>query len=303
VDEGLLPDDVLTRTLEPQSYTDAELEALLESLETDSPLYAYSDMEMDEVFRGRIPFVEICALGPQIVPVLERALASAKGARRLRIAQILAMLESRTGVPTLIDEIERLLAAGALPRRDAHIRHAVLPPDQGAMPDVVYLIYALGMTRDSRSLAVWERVVELLAPTEESMRDGLQGAFYYVDAVCFGAEKLGDPAAIPSLKELHAHAVLRNQVTQEGFQPDFVLERQAMLELAIGRALARCGSPDGVAILIAYLDDNRALLAEQAYTELITISGQDYGKDSSAWDNWLDDVKETGRVFPIGGKL
>jgi len=38
-----------------------------------------------------------------------------------------------------------------------------------------------------------------------------------------------------------------------------------MCELSIGRALSRCGSGEGVRIVIAYLDDNRAALAEQAH--------------------------------------
>lgn len=287
VTEGILPEEILTRTVEPSDYTDEELEALVDSLDADRPLHAYSDMKMGDVFRGPIPFVEICAAGPPAVPILERALTSAQGARRVRIAQALAMLGSSAGVPTLIAEIERHLADGTLPARESRIHHAGFPPDQGAMPEVVYLIYTLGMARDRRSLAVWERVAELLAPTEESIRDRYQGVFYYVDAICFGAERLGDAAAIPILEKLHAHPPLRDQVTREGFQPDYFRERQAMLELAIGRALARCGSPRGLSVLIAYLDDNRALLAEQAHSELVAISGQDFGKDSQSWSQWL----------------
>ena len=63
-----------------------------------------------------------------------------------------------------------------------------------------------------------------------------------------------------------------------------------MLELAIGRALARCGSTSGVEILIAYLEDARALLAEPTHSELSAISGTDYGKDAKEWDRWLPRV-------------
>jgi hypothetical protein len=288
VDVGLLSEETITRTLAPRHVSDAGLETLVDSLVADRPLYAYSDMEMDQVFRQRIPLVDVCTAGPRIVPVLERALASTAGTRRLRIAQALAMLESCTGVPILIAEIERLLAGGKLPVQESTIRHAQLPPDQGAMPDAVYLLYALGMARDRRCLAILECVVDLLHPTQESIRDRFKGIFYYVDAVCFGAERLGDPAAIRILEKLHACAPLRDQVARGGFQPDFFYERQAMLELAIGRALARCGSPRGMAVLIAYVEDNRALLAEQAHTQLVAISGQDYGKDSQAWNDWFE---------------
>jgi hypothetical protein len=56
----------------------------------------------------------------------------------------------------------------------------------------------------------------------------------------------------------------------------------------MGRALARCGSPDGFIILINYLQDVRALLTEHAHTELVRITGEDYGKDVAAWGQWLE---------------
>jgi hypothetical protein len=299
VDAGILPATVNERSLELKSYTDAELETLVESLSAESPLYAYSDMGMDEVFQGSIPFVEICSAGPRAIPILERALIGATGRKQLLIAQALALVGSQAGVPVLVAEIEQALAGKTLPARQARIRHTQLPPDQGAMPDVVYLIYALGMARDSRSLRVWRRVAELLKMTSESIRDKHQGIFYYVDAVCYGAERLGDPEAIASLKHIHKQAILRDQASLDGFQPDYFLERQAMLELAIGRALARCGSPDGLAILIAYLEDNRALLAEQAYSELVALSHKDLGKNAEDWTDWLDGVRGSWKPQPV----
>jgi hypothetical protein len=71
------------------------------------------------------------------------------------------------------------------------------------------------------------------------------------------------------------------------FEADVFLERRASLELAIGRALARCASPSGYRVLITYLDDTRALLAEHAHDELVAITGQDFGKDAAAWTRWL----------------
>lgn len=61
----------------------------------------------------------------------------------------------------------------------------------------------------------------------------------------------------------------RSRSTKAGAQPDHVLERIAILELALGKALARCGSAAGYRVLIEYLDDNRAALAEQAHSNLV----------------------------------
>ncbi len=288
VEEGLLPAEALDREIQEGEPTLEELTALVDSLPADAPLYAYSDMEMGEIFEGTIPMVQACTAGPAIVPLLERALEGAAGRRRVLLAQALAWHGSPAAVPVLRAEIERALSGGTLPVRDSQIRHAGFPPDQGAMPDLAYLLYALGMTRDRRALPTWERVVQLLEPTDESIRDRRHGAYHYVDAVCYGLEQLGDPGAIPLLQRLRSYPTLRDQVAHQGFQPDYFRERQALLELAIARALARCGSEEGVRLLVSYLGDVRALLAEQAHTTLQAVTGQDHGKDEQAWKRWLE---------------
>jgi HEAT repeat protein len=277
--EGVLPEDLPTANEE----TRPDLPSLIAAVDGARPLHAYSDMEMGEIFEGTIPLVEVCAAGPEIVPLLERALSDAAGLRRIHLAQALAMYGEPSAVPVLIEEIERQICGGRLPVRDTAIRHAGYPPDQGAMPDVVYLLYSLGMIRDARAIPVWERVANLLQPTEEGIRDRRQGIFYYVEALAWSAEQLGDPAAVPMLRRLHSFPVLREGVCRSGFQADFFQERQALLELMLARALARCGAPEGVDTLIDYLDDVRALLAEAAHDYLVVLTGMDMGKDRSGW--------------------
>jgi len=146
---GLLPKDALKRKIEQKHYDDAGLKALVQSLDAKRPLYSYADMKMGEVFRQKIPIVEICtAECRSAVPILRQALSQALDKRRVLLAQALAMFESPEAVPALVAEIERHLAEGSLPPRTSKILYTQLPPDQGAMPDVVYLIYSLGMTRD-----------------------------------------------------------------------------------------------------------------------------------------------------------
>jgi len=300
VKEGVLPKEVLNRRIEPKEYDDIELKALVESLDAKKPLYSYSDMKMGEVFRGKIPMVEVCTAScDRAVPILKESFTQATGKRQVLLAQALAMFGASAGVPALVEEIERHLTGGSLPVRTSKVLYTQLPPDQGAMPDVVYLIYSLGMTGDKRNLDVWQKVAELLSPTEEDFSDRYKGTFYYVDAVCYGAELSGRVEAVPILNKLHAHDCLRNLVVKDGFQRDFVCERRAYLEVSIGRALARCGSGDGMDILISYLDDNRALLAEFAHTELAAIAGRDYGKDSHAWRGWLTEVKDSLKPCPL----
>ncbi|ETI67514.1 FAD-dependent oxidoreductase [Neobacillus vireti] len=296
VKEGLIPESILTRNIESIHYSDEQLVKLIESIEVNHPLYEYSNMRMNEIYQQRIPFVEICTVGKQIIPFLEKAYANAEGIRKVRIAQALAMYESKTGVPTLISEIMGLLKGDRLPKRTADILYVTMPPDHGAMPDVCYLLYSLGLTKDKRSIAVWQRVADLLNPSEEDFKDTMWGLFYYIHSICIGAERLADVKVIPVLEQLLRISSVNNQQCYQGFQADFFLERRAILELAIGRALARCASTIGYQVLINYLDDVRSLLSMQAHTELKRLTGLNLNKDKKAWSDWLETEKD--KIIP-----
>jgi len=199
------------------------------------------------------------------------------------------MVGSPAGVPVMVEAIQAQLDGPRLPKRTARIRHAGFPPDQNAAPDIAYILHALGLARDRRALPIWQRIVDLLATaTADEIVDKEYSYYYYVAEVCFGAERLGDPAVIPLLLQLHSYAPFRQHVHRAGMQTDYLQERMAYLELVIGRALARCGSPEGFVILIEYLNDLRAIMAEHAHTELTAITGQDFGKNAAAWSEWLE---------------
>jgi flavin-dependent dehydrogenase len=301
VEKGVLPEQMLDRELVLLRYTDAELEALIGGMAADRPLHTYSDMELDEVYLDRIPLVDVCCAGPHIVPMLEKALGQERDfSRRVPLARALALVGSTSGVGVLISAIQKQLAGDQLPECGATIRHAhEYAPDQAAMPHAACLLYSLGMARDSRALPVWQRVVDLLATAgEEDVWSRAKGVFHYVDALCTGAEQLGDPAAIPILKQLHSYAPFHRKELLRGFQADCLKERAAYLEVVIGRALARCGSPDGVVILINYLNDVRTILAEHAHDHLVAATGQDFGKDVAAWSQWLEMEGETLQPVP-----
>jgi len=300
---GLLPETVLTRSLSPIRYSDEELDRLVDAIETN-PLYDYADMRMNEVHRGPIPFAEICSLGRRAVGALERALPTAEGVKRVRIAQALAMLGSTSGVPALVEALTEALRGDALPIRTAEIMYVQLPPDHGAMPDAAYLLYSLASAPDVRAVPVWERVAELLRPEEDDFKDSRAGVFYYIDAVCQGAERLGDRAAVPALRRLRRIPAIRDQQSADRFQPDYFRERRAMLELAVGRALARCGDEEGYRVLIAYLADSRSLLAKSALLELRRLSGlPGYGVEPTRWQAWLEETKPYARTAPLKLRL
>lgn len=306
IEEGVIEKDIINKPIRIRCYSEEELDGLIKKmLNINKPLWSYADMDIGEIYRDLIPFVELCTVGPKVIPLLEKALNSTKDTfHQILIAQALAMYGSQYGVPILISEIEKYISKGELPSINMRIRYTQLPPDQAAMPEVVYLIYSLGMTRDKRSIKVWNKVVDLLLlyiKDEEDFKDKNKCIFYYIDSVCFGIERLGDPEAVPILEKLHKCPFLKNQVVKTGLQIDYIQERRAILELAIGRALARCGSLKGFEILINYLDDNRALLTEQAHTELTLITGKDYGKVVEKWLDWLYKEQNALKPCPLKG--
>jgi hypothetical protein len=136
---------------------------------------------------------------------------------------------------------QRLIDIGLLPEevlmRKLQLRS--LTPYQGAMAEAAYLIYSLGMARDPRSLSIWREVAARLSFTLQDFKHPFKSIFNYVDAICYGAERLGDPAVLPTLEQLHSQPLLHGQVLKSGFQEDYMLERLATLELAIARAMAR----------------------------------------------------------------
>jgi hypothetical protein len=165
------------------------------------------------------------------------------------------------------------------------------------------LVCSLGMTRDRRALAVWEKLGSLVKPVAADFADELPWPFHYVDAICYGAELLGDAEAIPTLKKLHSDPLLKNQSTKAGFQIDFDLEKRALVEVTLARTLARLGSAEGYDTLIDYLDDNRASLAEFAHMSLEEITGCNNGKDPQAWRQWLAAAGSSLKPIPLVNRL
>jgi hypothetical protein len=307
VEVEILPKSVLTRELAPRTYSSEEISRLVHKI-VASPvsLREYSGMEVDEVYREEIPFVELCCAGPAAVPIIEQALETVKNrAVRRQLARALALMGASSAVPVLIEEIEQDLQQESLPGLEGIVRHAQPEaPDQAAMPETAYLLNALALSADMRSIPVWEKVVSKLEGV--SLKDIFatqSGIFSYVMSVCDGAERLGKTEAIPLLEQLAANSALNGHLLKTNDYPesdfaDYLLERAAYLEIAIARALARCASPNGLLTLIHYLADVRTLYRRHAHQELVCIAGKDLGVEPTAWAHWLESASENLQPTP-----
>ena len=304
---GLIPSDAIDRQIKPREYTETELEKLIDHKEFIHTYYYEPYMPLDEMQYERMPFVEVCTSPKEkVIPVLERKLKETEGKRALRIAQALAMLGSDSGTEIIFEELMNQMVEWSI--EDNIRRGGQIPPDQGRMPLGANLIHALGMTRSELNIEAWELVSDHFQADELiDFYSKKKDLFNYVDAICYGAGLLGSRAAIPYLKKIHSNRFLNGQSIKNdtaaeyisGIESEYILERLALLELIIGRALARSGSVDGLEILVEYLDDARAILTEFAHTTLIKITDKDFGKNKQKWSAWVNSNAVDFKPVPI----
>ncbi len=293
---GAIPAVFANRRVKSRIPKGKDLRRLIAGLKGDEPLY-YEQLESC-ITLDPLATALICAANPrEAVPALARAHAGAKGARRLLLARLLAWHGSRAGSATLLSEARRELGRSGVPRRRRYIRNTCnIIPDQGAYPELCILLHTLGMSGERKVMPILQEIVRRLDTSYESFRDVWRGTFYYAEAVCCLAERLADPKLVPLLEKLHAKPGLHGLARPQTHDPDTLAERIVYLELAIGRAMARCGSPRGARILIDYLDDGRAYYSRHAHRELVAIAGRDFGRGKRAWLEWLD--RKGGRLTP-----
>jgi hypothetical protein len=308
---GTLLPEMLTRQVKYDPLDEAAIRAFVKQLD-GRHLAAWGDAPMAREgtprYREKIPFVEICTADPALaVPLLEREIAEATGDRKLRLAQALAMFGSKAGAGVLVEAIEQSIAAGNVPPKpvlpDEKDAGAVELTGVGIPTPPAELVYSLGMTRDRRALAVWEKLASMINLKEQDFADELPWPFHYVDSICYGVELLGDAEAIRTLSKLHSQPLLKNQSAKKGFQIDFQLELHALSEVTLARALARLGSTEGYETLIDYLDDNRATLAEFAHMTLEELTGYNNGKNPQLWREWLAGAKGSLKPIPLVNRL
>ena len=248
---------------QPLKFSTKELESKLSRIDAETPLHHFSLMKNNVRYDGRVDLADLMCMGSAVIPFLERKYVQSERRLSLLLAQVLAVLGSRKGVIQLVEACLADLQGDRLPTQDDTIIYKGIPPDQNAASDVAFLIFSLGLGRDEMALPVWERVVELLAhetPADIMAKD--RAMYYYVTAVCYGIERLGDARSVDMLKQLHKHEAFSqgHSLSPDALEEDYVDERLAYLELLIARCLARCGSPSG------YFVSNRLSVGCQGYT-------------------------------------
>ncbi len=223
--------------------------------------------------------------GGEAARLMREGLPASRASSRSLLARMLASLGDPAGSEVLLAEVEAALSAPELPRLWAREHHHL--PDHGWAPEPVYAINALALAGERRLVPLLVRLVDRL-PIDEHLTDY---RFCYVHAVAYALERLALPEGIPPLVRLLGEPALSNRRLARDADPrrgaDHVAERCAYLELALSRALARCGDPRGYDRLASCLEDQRLYLCRSARLELRELTGEDLGFDAAAWRAWL----------------
>lgn len=204
----------------------------------------------------------------EALPLLRAAYSKAEGTNKVFYAHTLAVLEDSTGLDTLI----------------AHVNGRKWDKGNNAptsrMSEMDRLVISLGLPKDRRATAAIIQKINQLTPASD---------FTHFQAVAIALDQLKDPAAAPALVALLAkpgmtgHEVYTIEQAKKADQTALVnlgprileafsyeTRTLTMRELALARALYRCGDYEGVGkkILEAYTTDLRGVLAAHALSVL-----------------------------------
>jgi hypothetical protein len=193
------------------------------------------------------------------VPLLRKAYAAPEGGRKGLVAFVLAMLGDGTGSETLT------AAVRAAPKWDSGWNYH---GGRYTLSALDTKIVALGRTGRKEALpAILEKVALLTA----------RHHFSHHRAVALALESIGDPAAARPLFDLlkkpgmmgHVHSsveIARKRAVRDRGRWPGGTRRDSLRELALARALYRCGDHEGLGerILRAYTKDLRGHFARHA---------------------------------------
>ncbi len=199
-------------------------------------------------------------------PLLRKAYQAATSHEdKLAYAHILAVLGDATGLDTLIREVDsRSWDKGWNYTGMGQFGRSLSPLDE--------LIVAMGRTRDRRAVDAIVRKARLLDASSD---------FSHHRAVALALEMIGDPAGADVLADLLRKPGMSGYVISDvdsarrrtGPDPNDNTTRQTSLrELALARALYRCGDKDGLGkkILNEYARDLRGHIARHVRAVLAT---------------------------------
>jgi hypothetical protein len=216
------------------------------------------------------------------------------------VQRVLCFLGSPKGTDAYLQQADQAL-------RDTELSNELfggvgtkhLMPDQGYAPVAALMLGSLCAVRDTRAVPLLAKLAERLAVEPKDLRPGW-GYFY---SLACGFERLACFEGRRPLKQVLAAPFFADQIITRagdlrGCQNTFG-ERVAYLQMALFRALTRCGDSEGALGLCGFLNEARVCLARAARAELVSATGQNFGFRAEAWREWIRKNSQALQVNPL----
>jgi len=243
-----------------------EIGNLPESVLTDEdsfPLSAEQIAAAVESVKDESQGLAVILLNPrQSLPLLKAAHAKAEGQQKVAYAKILGMMGDPAAAETLIAEV------GAVDKWEAPPYYAINRKYEDyrrvgwSMSHLDNTIMSLGHTKDRRAVPGIVEKMKLLTTSSP---------FAHYRSTALALELIGDPSAAKPLAEILAREGMTGYCYATREEAELLgragrNRHRAMRELALARALYRCGDKDGIGkrILTTYTHDLRGHFARHA---------------------------------------
>jgi hypothetical protein len=233
----------------------------------------------------------------------ERALAALEphlSSAQPSLQRVLCFLGHVRGADAYVNQVEQALAEKELSNElfgGTGTKH--LMPDQGYAPVSALMLGSLCAIRERRAVPLLAKLAERISVEPKDLRPGW-GYFY---TLACGFERLACGEGRRPLKAVLAAPFFKDHIISRNADiracRDTVGERMAYLQMALSRALLRCGDAEGAWGLCAFLNEARVCLARAARSELVIATGQDFGFNATAWKTWIGANKASLRVNPL----
>ena len=292
----IIPERVLDYIEKEEEF---DFTKIINELTGEEP-FEWMDMSIFEKLESISPIVIVCAAkSEEVVTLLLNNFENSKGNLKLLLARLLLWHGQEIGLDTVISEINRQLDdVVALPFRKASIRWCQTYPDHGVMTEVTYLVNTLSRAPSRKSIPLLEKLANRITKVERDYKEKRQCMFNYIESVSYCAERLAYRELVPLLELLLGLPELQDSVQTDGLELDILGERLSYLVISLSRAMARCGSREGLTKLAAFVVDNRILIARCATDELVTLTGKDFGNDFNAWIEYINKYPDSIETKP-----
>ncbi len=196
------------------------------------------------------------------LPLLKRAHQAATGQDKVAYAKILGMMDDPTGADTLIAEVKAIDKWEAPPSWRINREYEDWRRVGWSMSHLDNTIMSLGLTKDPPAVPVIAEKMKLLTTSSP---------FPHYRSTALALELIADPSAAKPLAEMLALEGITGYSYSSREEAEDLgrvgrSRYTALRELALARALYRCGDPDGLGkrILTTYTHDLRGHFARHA---------------------------------------